>query len=489
MNQSTSLITKAWNYMKDHQEHVTADPYRLHYHLMAPVGLLNDPNGFVFFQGRYHLFFQWNPFETNHGKKFWGHYISDDLIHWKLTTPALAPDQWYDKDGCYSGSAIVNDDKLYIFYTGNVKNKHGDRESYQCLAISKDGHHFYKEGPIIHLPDGYTPHFRDPKVFYKNNSWYMVVGAQTQNLESAVVLYASKDLRQWTFQGKLAGSADFGTEGLGYMWECPDLFELGDSDILIISPQGLEPNGYYFNNIYQAGYLSGSVDYASVSYEHGEFNELDRGFDFYAPQTTEASDGRRLLIAWMGNAEDGETQHPTAKYDWVHALTVPRTLEYKDGKIRQHPIEELTKLRTSDCSHLHVTLKDEEKKLKYPYDNTFELQLSIEEWSASRFQIMFGTTTFTYDETTRTCTLERMRFDQKGIEKRHCHLSALSHIQVYKDTSSVEVFLNKGEETFSARIFDKANEGHITFRTEGHIAFKAHQWKLKTCVNSVDFAI
>lgn len=105
---------------------VSSDQYRLYYHIMPPVGLLNDPNGFVYYKGQYHVFYQWNPLKTAHGVKFWGHYISDDLVHWKTAPIALAPDQWYDKNGCYSGSAVVHNDKLYLFYTGNVKDQAGN---------------------------------------------------------------------------------------------------------------------------------------------------------------------------------------------------------------------------------------------------------------------------------------------------------------------------------------------------------------------------
>src|SRR5690606_39202751 len=174
-----------------YKEVVASDPYRLHYHLMPPVGLLNDPNGFVFYQGKYHMFYQWNPFKTEHGAKFWGHYVSDDLVHWEEAPYALAPDSWFDKDGCYSGSAIVHDDKMFLFYTGNVKDEEGNRESYQCVAVSEDGFTFEKKGPVIQVPPGYTAHFRDPKVLYRDNQWYMVLGAQTEAEQGEVVLYAS----------------------------------------------------------------------------------------------------------------------------------------------------------------------------------------------------------------------------------------------------------------------------------------------------------
>lgn len=153
MKQSFSeLKQRAYKNIDDRKKTVARDPYRLHFHIMPLVGLLNDPNGFVFYKGQYHMFYQWNPFQTEHGAKFWGHAVSDDLVHWEEAPIALAPDQWYDKNGCYSGSAVVFQEKLYVFYTGNVKNEHGKRESYQCLAVSEDGIHFEKKGQLFMCP-------------------------------------------------------------------------------------------------------------------------------------------------------------------------------------------------------------------------------------------------------------------------------------------------------------------------------------------------
>lgn len=166
MNQH-ELIEKANQEVERNREMVESDPYRLRFHLMPPVGLLNDPNGFIQFKGVYHLFYQWNPFETAHGAKFWGHYTSKDFINWEHQPIALAPSEWYEKNGCYSGSAIENDGKMVLFYTGNVKDENGDRETYQCMAVSQDGITFEKKGPVIYLPEGYTAHFRDPKVWKK----------------------------------------------------------------------------------------------------------------------------------------------------------------------------------------------------------------------------------------------------------------------------------------------------------------------------------
>ncbi|MEC5423976.1 sucrose-6-phosphate hydrolase [Virgibacillus sp. C22-A2] len=463
------------------KEVVTADPNRLHYHIMPPVGLLNDPNGFVFFKGKYHVFYQWNPFETKHGIKYWGHYISDDLVHWETAPIALAPDQWFDKDGCYSGSAVVKNDKLYVFYTGNVKDESNNRESYQCMAISENGITFVKKGPVIHVPEGYTAHFRDPKVFCKNGLWYMVIGAQTSKGEGEVVLYSSSDLENWDFLGPLAGSNKNGLHDFGYMWECPDLFELGNRDILIISPQGLKPEGYKYNNIYQAGYFSGKVEYTHVTYDHGTFTELDRGFDFYAPQTAIDHTGRRLLFGWMGNAEEGESSHPTTNHHWIHALTLPRQLKWRHGRLFQYPAEELKLLRKNEMTFNEVNLSEQETKLPGLNGNVFELNISIKEWKATSFSVVVGKNNkISYNQPTNTFSFQRKSFNGDNLESRHCLLKELKSIRVFKDTSSIEIFVNEGEEVFSSRVFDEisTNDGRIYFFVNGMVTADIQKWDL-----------
>nr|WP_245831735.1 sucrose-6-phosphate hydrolase [Oceanobacillus senegalensis] len=472
---------RAYNRVAEQKETVASDSYRLHYHLMPPVGLLNDPNGFVFYKGKYHMFYQWNPFETKHGAKFWGHYISDDLVHWEEAPIALAPDQWYDKNGCYSGSAVVLEDKMYVFYTGNVKDEEGNRESYQCLAISDDGIHFEKKGPVIRVPEGYTAHFRDPKVFYKNDQWYMVLGAQTTAEEGEVVLYSSADLMNWRFLGSLVGSGHNGLGYFGYMWECPDLFELNDQDILIVCPQGLAPKGYEFQNIFQSGYFAGKVDYEQVSFDHGTFVELDRGFDFYAPQTTEDARGRRILFGWMGNAEDGDITHPTVKHEWIHALTLPRELKWENGKLVQQPVEELKSLRREEVRHDDVVIEGNLLELPEVAGQIVELELLVKDWNASEFTIQMGESTkIIYDQEASLFTLGRAGIaGDKVVEYRRCVVRNLEHIRIFKDASSIEIFVNNGEEVFSSRVFDNPEADSITFYVNGgNVKTDIKKWNL-----------
>ena len=157
------------------KEKVDQDFWRQKYHLQGIVGLINDPNGFSQFKGKYHLFYQWNPLKTDHTAKYWGHSVSDDLLHWERKSTALRPDTWYSKNGAYSGSGIVINEKLYLFYTGNVKDEEGNRSSYQCFAISEDGENFERLEPsIVNQPDGYTRHIRDPKIWEKDGKYYAI---------------------------------------------------------------------------------------------------------------------------------------------------------------------------------------------------------------------------------------------------------------------------------------------------------------------------
>ena len=195
---------------------------RPRYHISPEHGFLNDPNGLTQFRGKYHVFYQWLPDVVPQGNKQWRHCISDDLVHWTDEGSTLQPKEWYEKNGCYSGSGIATEDAYFLFYTGNVRDAEGGRETYQCVAVSDDGKSFRKKGPLIYLPDGYTAHFRDPKVWKKNDRWWMVVGAQTKELKGNVAIFESNDLKKWDYRGNLLDtSMDW-----GYMCECPDVMDI-----------------------------------------------------------------------------------------------------------------------------------------------------------------------------------------------------------------------------------------------------------------------
>lgn len=131
-------------------------------HLAAPVGWINDPNGFVYYKEQYHLFYQYHPYDTKWGPMHWGHAVSEDLVHWEYVGVALVPDKAYDKDGCFSGSALVKDGKLYLMYTGHIIDEETKQiRQVQNIAISEDGIHFekYRNNPVIderNLPEVFS---------------------------------------------------------------------------------------------------------------------------------------------------------------------------------------------------------------------------------------------------------------------------------------------------------------------------------------------
>ncbi len=221
-----------------------ADPHRPRWHLAAPVGLLNDPNGFIEHGGRYHLFYQWNPLGCEHRNKGWGHVTSTDLLHWQHEPVALLPTEVYESHGCYSGSAVSDEQgRLTLVYTGNVKYPDGSRTAYQCLARDDGKGGFEKLGPVLALPEGYSGHVRDPKVWHDGRQWLMVLGARTLDDKGEVLLYRGDTLDGWTLVGPIAGSGHGGLGEFGYMWECPDLFPPGGSPCADQLPAGDCPTG------------------------------------------------------------------------------------------------------------------------------------------------------------------------------------------------------------------------------------------------------
>lgn len=182
------------------------------------------------------------------------------------------------------------------------------RQASTLHVESEDGVHFSAKEVAVdyrNYPEDYTQHVRDPKVWKDGADYFMALGGRKKNDQGAVLIYKSEDLKNWDYDKEITTEEPF-----GYMWECPDLFEIDGEQALSISPQGLEREEYRFQNIYQSGYFLLKEDKINVK----EFQEWDMGFDFYAPQTFEDAKGRRILIGWMGLPDvEEEYTNPTAK--------------------------------------------------------------------------------------------------------------------------------------------------------------------------------
>jgi len=469
------------------KEIVEKDFWRQKYHIQGIVGLINDPNGFSQFNGKYHMFYQWNPLGTNHKNKTWAHSVSSDLLNWERLETALRPDTWYSKDGVYSGSAIVDDDKLYLFYTGNVKDLEGNRESYQCLAVSSDGENFERWEPsIVNQPDGYTRHIRDPKIWKKDGKFYAVIGIQSEDLEGKAVLYSSENIKDWKFEGEIAGANHGKLKDFGFMWECPDYFQLKDEktgevkDLLVFSPQGLEPEGDLYNNKYQTGYLFGKLDYEKPEFEIlSDFVEIDRGHDFYAPQSMEDDKGRRLIVGWMGIPE--EEDFPTVKNEWIHCLTLPRELKVIDGKLYQVPIKEMESIRGEKIEFSEKVTGE----VKVGTGVTYELKAKFTDFN-SDFGLKLRTsknseTVLKFDYNDKKFVLDRTKGEQPDKRLRKVYLGNISELEltVFVDSSSVEVFINGGAEVFSSRIFPEKDADGISVFADKDVNVEIEKWEWK----------
>lgn len=440
-------------------------PWRQAFHIQPISGLLNDPNGFCYYNGEYHLFYQWFPLGPVHGLKHWYHTTSTDLATFQNKGIAVTPDTKWDSHGAYSGSGIVVNGQFYIVYTGNHRTEAWDRVPYQVIAQIENGEAINKTMIIDGPHEGYTDHYRDPKVWFENGLYYMVLGAQRTNETGTIVVYTSTDFKEWTFKGELNTTYD----DFGYMWECPDVFSLNNQDVVLFCPQGLDPVDGKYQNIYQSGYLIGHIDKSTLEMTHGEFHELDHGFDFYAPQTTLDKDGNRILVGWMGLPD---TDYPTDEYGWAHCLTLPRVLTIEEGKLRQRPVPSLQKLRRNEETALGYATRKNVKL--HPYEGkAYELLVDILENEAPEFYLELKvsrkeSTLLTYNKAERRLTLER--FDSGRVSQEVVGTSRsivlekdLSQLQIFVDHSSIEIFINDGEAVMTTRIF--ASEDATGIRT------------------------
>ena len=426
---------------------LTEGRFRLGHHLMPPVGWLNDPNGLCWYKGRYHVFFQYAPFDVEGGLKFWGHYTSEDLVDWKYEGTALYPDSPYDCHGVYSGSALAESEKLHLFFTGNVKID-GDydyinegRETSTLHVESEDGIHFGDKEEIISFekyPEEFTCHIRDPKVWKENDRYFMVLGGRLKGDKGAVLVYESENLKEWKFKHIITTP-----EAFGYMWECPDYFELDGKKFLSVSPQGLKREEFRFQNIYQSGYFPVKED---GSVDERDFREWDMGFDFYAPQTFTDNSGRRLLIGWMGMPDaDEEYVNPTAQSEgWQHCLTVPREVTYKNGMLYQYPVKELNGLRENGTS---ISGSSVELPVNGPFD--LDIQVKGDQGKVSLGENLF----LEYQGGDVILTLSETAGAGRKVRKAHVPSGKVESLRILADTTAVEIYVNGGEVVFSTRYY------------------------------------
>ena len=477
-------LTEARAYERLHGAAVSPEQRPL-FHLSPTVGWLNDPNGFSFYQGEYHLFYQYHPYDTNWGPMHWGHCKSKDMLHWERLPAALAPDQPYDQNGCFSGSAAETPEGQHILmYTGVRKD--GNREfQTQCIAVG-DGINYEKlpANPVIAKelvpPDGSFQDFRDPKIWWDGSQWLAVAGNRTEDGSGAVLLYASRDLKDWNFKGTI----DRSRNQWGKMWECPDLFPLDGQMVLLVSPQELETSDLNFHKGYESLCLLGSWEPEKNRFIRRSVLPIDQGLDFYAPQTLLAPDGRRIMVAWMQDWDSAKCV-PEGQ-NWFGQMTLPRELHIRNGRLIQQPVRELERWRGERTAYENVEVSGD-MSLPGIFGRTLDLTLRLQAQDGP-FTLKFAQdnshfTAFTFQPDRSLLTLDR---SHSGLPKGHAlsrtipvhSREGLLELRLILDRFSVEAFVNGGEQTLSATLYTPQEAAGISFQAQGKAVIQLEQYAL-----------
>ncbi|MGD0225319.1 MAG: glycoside hydrolase family 32 protein [Terriglobia bacterium] len=462
-------------------ERLAADPLRPQYHFLPKANWVNDPNGPIFWKGYYHLFYQYSSTIEAQGPKYWGHARSRDMVRWEHLPLALAPTPGGpDKDGCWSGSAFVNDGVPTLVYTGVFPQV-------QCLAASDDDMATWKksvQNPVVGSPPAgpAVTGFRDPSIWGEGNFWLMTVGTGVQGQGGAVLLYGSMDLIHWEYLHPLCGgspfeprkyadSSQYDAVDAGDMWECPDFFPLGQKHVLLVSTQGRVHSlvGTYSDRKFQA-----------------ESQDLADGSEmYYAAKSFLDHQGRRILWGWVREARSAVAQNSAG---WSGAISLPRVLSIdSDGVLCMDPVPELASLRGR-----HHRIADAEVSGFFPVPNlqgtSLEIQLAMDLTDAKvggisvcRSPNAEEETTISYDAAAQKVVLatgqSSLSRDSGGATYQgslRLGTGELLRLTVFLDGSIVEVFANS-RRCLTGRIYPTRNDslGVGIFAREGRARVKS----------------
>ncbi|MBV7390822.1 sucrose-6-phosphate hydrolase [Enterococcus sp. ALS3] len=431
--------------------------WRLNYHIQPITGLLNDPNGFSYFNGKWHLFYQAYPMGPVHGLKSWYHVTSDNLVDWQNEDLALVPDNSYDSHGVYSGSGIAIDDQLFLVYTGNVRDNQWQRSSYQMGAWLNQENQIKKiEQPLILQEPGYTDHFRDPQIFLYEESYYILLGAQDTDLNGKILTYRSDDLMNW----QLLGELNFTDKEMGFMIECPNLIFTDDHAVLLFCPQGIDHEQLNYQNIYPNTYvIADAFDSENNQLTNtSDLKNLDEGFDVYATQAFNTPDGRALSVSWVGLPE---ISYPSDQDGWAHVLSMIKEISVENQQLVQKPVAEMKELRLENTP-LAGSLSSKAVFLKKNVLSQYELNLVINEQTQGELTLFADETghgfTLLFDTQNGTMTINREKVgipfaEEYGQERSFTIDKGPLELQIFVDTSLIEIFVNGGKQVATARVF------------------------------------
>ncbi|WP_251033707.1 glycoside hydrolase family 32 protein [Bacillus sp. ISL-75] len=466
------------------------EKYRQQFHFSPEEKWMNDPNGMVFFNNEYHLFYQYHPFGTTWGPMHWGHAVSKNLIHWEQLPIALFPDEHGE---IFSGSAVVdwnntsglfqNGPGLVAIYTSADNYPDSDRpRQRQSLAYSTDnGRTWTKfEGNPV-LSDVNITDYRDPKVFWheETNKWVMVLATG-----QSITIYTSPNLKDWEF------ASEFGNNSGSHdgVWECPDLFQLpvdGDESIqkwvLLVSIG----DNHEFKEGSRTQYFIGQFDGTTFVNDNSDETILwmDYGRDNYAGVSWSdipAEDGRRIYIGWMSNWRYAN-QVPTE--DWRSAMTLPRVLSLASNeagvRLKQKVAAEIETIRKSSEVYQDLTVEANQPAIFNMFSPLMEVSIQLENQTSNSFGIVFQNsedvnTVIRYDAEKEMLLVDRTKAGDNSFSESFPAVQEayvkLENLQIIIDTSSIEVFANDGKVAFTSLIFpNQPYEKIVLFSNEGNI--------------------
>lgn len=423
-------------------------------HFTAPYHWINDPNGLIYFQGHYHIFYQHFPYANQWGTMHWGHAITQDFIHYQHLPIALYPSKDYDRNGCFSGSAIEIDNQLYLYYTAiryakenpdyvHVQFGDDDLRASQALVISQDGLHFdnqnNKQQIIPIIQDAYIGdyrHTRDPKVWKKADGKYaMVIGSKVayeNDYCGKALFYESDDGIHFTYKNS------YQDNDIGNMWECPDVMQVDNQYIMIFSPENTDLPPKPVSN---ARYMPIDFDEETLTiHGHGDVPYLDYGLDFYAPQTFLSKDNERMLLGWL------RMRKPVPGQEWVGMFIMPRILNYQNGTLYQKLLPEID------------ALFDKEGEISF--QKPFKL---VADLNSNSYLNLGGFMIDIQDD-----CLHINRENVSIVANKVCNdvvspqLHGHYHIELYYDYHVFEIFINHGKYTMSQVVYEL--DDHIDFK-------------------------
>ncbi|AGR41854.1 glycoside hydrolase family 32 protein [Spiroplasma diminutum] len=459
-----------WNRIDQHKKEdiqkandlVSSDKYyRPTYHIAPPNGLLNDPNGLLFKDGQHYIHYQWSPLQPYHGYKHWMLVKTKDFVNYKDLGVSIIPNIEDEIHGAFSGSAFEEKNgDVTIYYTGNIEDGNGTMlKEVQIAADFKDEKVINKRTVVKHDETLFTAHARDPKIFEYKGEQYMIFGAQCKtDLKGGLVFYKKTNKDEFIFDRIIKPSLN---ENYGHMWECPNLDFIDNKYLFFMSAEGWfnENDRYELNG-------SRNVVYTileDLDFDNSKLNEkevlkmLDYGHDYYAPQTYWANN-KLVSIAWLGAVD---VQYPTDVYSWHSMLTIPREMNIVNNKLIQKPYSEFKKNVLENTKNVSLNEFKINKAIHFEFELEGNLVMEILNDQNEKIEIKFDNNEIVLDRSKQT---ESPTWDYETTRQAK-RIYEKQIVEIYIDSSSIEIFCNNYETTFTSRFFIK-DFNKITFSRE-----------------------